>query len=249
MLIRKKEGRRKKEKKEKKNKIKTFAFNFLHCQDKSWDFGAIFYIRIVKGFHQQEYCISSLCLSWSCSHTWSTGYHFKPAQSLLNRYYCTAWVISILVQGGCGINLTRNGTRGKGMVNRFVAHGYSNTPSNRVTLFKFPSDAFLLCSWEKQVQQTQAQWKAIEHSFLCSDHLSSSNRHVHLSLELRKGGGSSLEQFKQYSIDHLWLRYILLGLRSYPSQKKTSDAYAWLVKSGCRKEQRNCREERERLMV
>ena len=41
------EERRKKE----KNKIEIFMFNFLDCEDKSWDSGAIFYIRIAKAFH------------------------------------------------------------------------------------------------------------------------------------------------------------------------------------------------------
>ena len=59
---------------------------------------------------------------------------------------------------------------GKEMVNRCVAAGCSNTPSDRVSLFKFPSDGVLRRKWEKQVQQTRAQWKATEHSFLCSDH-------------------------------------------------------------------------------
>ena len=61
-------------------------------------------------------------------------------------------------------------TPGKEMVNRCVAAGCSNTPSDRVSLFKFPSDGVLRRKWEKQVQRTRAQWKATEHSFLCSDH-------------------------------------------------------------------------------
>ena len=41
----------KEEGKKKKNKIEIFAFNFLNCEVKSYDPGAIFYIRIAKGFH------------------------------------------------------------------------------------------------------------------------------------------------------------------------------------------------------
>ena len=48
--------------------------------------------------------------------------------------------------------------------------GVPNTPSDRVSLFKFPSDGVLRRKWEKQVQRTRAQWKATEHSYLCSDH-------------------------------------------------------------------------------
>ena len=32
-----------------------------------------------------------LLLSWSCSHTLSTGCHFEPAQFLLKKYHCTSW--------------------------------------------------------------------------------------------------------------------------------------------------------------
>ena len=60
--------------------------------------------------------------------------------------------------------------RGEGMMNRYMAAGCSNTPRDRVTLFKFPSDAILICKWEKQVQRTRTQGKATEHSFLCSNH-------------------------------------------------------------------------------
>ena len=45
----KKEERRRR--KTKKNKIKIFAFDFLNCEEKSWDSGTIFDIRIAKGFH------------------------------------------------------------------------------------------------------------------------------------------------------------------------------------------------------
>ena len=56
------------------------------------------------------------------------------------------------------------------MVNSCVAAGCSNTPSDCVSLFKFPSDATVRRQWEKQVQQTRAQWKVTDHSYLCSDH-------------------------------------------------------------------------------
>ena len=35
----------------KKNRIEIFAFHFLACEEKSWDSGAIFNIKIAKGFH------------------------------------------------------------------------------------------------------------------------------------------------------------------------------------------------------
>ena len=46
MEKKKKEGRKKKN-----SKIKIFALDFVNCEEKSWDPGAIFYIRITKGFH------------------------------------------------------------------------------------------------------------------------------------------------------------------------------------------------------
>ena len=42
---------RKKEKRKKKNKIDIFSLDFLECEEKSWDSGAILYIRLTKGFH------------------------------------------------------------------------------------------------------------------------------------------------------------------------------------------------------
>ena len=56
------------------------------------------------------------------------------------------------------------------MVNRCVGAGCSNTPNDKVSLHKFPKDVSLKREWEKQVQRTRAQWKATEHSYLCSEH-------------------------------------------------------------------------------
>ena len=47
MLDEKEERRRRK----KKNKIKIFAFDFFDCEEKYWDSGVIFDIRIAKGYH------------------------------------------------------------------------------------------------------------------------------------------------------------------------------------------------------
>ena len=42
---------KKKEKgRKKKNKIEIFTFDFHDCEEKSWNSGAIFYLRIAKGF-------------------------------------------------------------------------------------------------------------------------------------------------------------------------------------------------------
>ena len=38
-------------KKKKKNKIEIFSFDFLDCEERLWDSGTIFDLRIAKGFH------------------------------------------------------------------------------------------------------------------------------------------------------------------------------------------------------
>ena len=48
VVLDEKENRKKKKK---NNKIKTLAFDFLDCEDKSWDSWAMFNITIAKGFH------------------------------------------------------------------------------------------------------------------------------------------------------------------------------------------------------
>ena len=50
MLDGMKEEERKKEERRRRT-IEIFAFDFLDCEEKSWNFGAIFDIRIAKGFH------------------------------------------------------------------------------------------------------------------------------------------------------------------------------------------------------
>ena len=59
------------------------------------------------------------------------------------------------------------------MVNKCVAAGCSNVSSGNISLFKFPNDPALRRQWEKQVQRTRAEWKAIEHLYLRSEHFTS----------------------------------------------------------------------------
>ena len=47
--MKKKKERRRRRKKKKKFEI--FVFDFLDCEEKSWDSGDIFYIKIAKSFH------------------------------------------------------------------------------------------------------------------------------------------------------------------------------------------------------
>ena len=41
----------KKKKEKEENKFATFTFDFLDCVEKYWNSGAIFDIRMAKGFH------------------------------------------------------------------------------------------------------------------------------------------------------------------------------------------------------
>ena len=50
LCLMEKKKERKKERKKKKNKIEIFELNFLDCEEKSWNSGAMFDIRIAKGF-------------------------------------------------------------------------------------------------------------------------------------------------------------------------------------------------------
>ena len=56
------------------------------------------------------------------------------------------------------------------MVNRCVAAGCSNTPSEGISLYKFPTDPRLREKWVKQVRRTRAHWNVTKYSFICSEH-------------------------------------------------------------------------------
>ena len=51
LYMREKKKKEERRKKKKKNKMEIFAFNFLDCEEKEGNSGAIFYIRIAKAFH------------------------------------------------------------------------------------------------------------------------------------------------------------------------------------------------------
>ena len=55
------------------------------------------------------------------------------------------------------------------MVHRCCAFGCSNSSSEKVSLYSFPREPAFSKQWEKQIQRTQAQWKATEAS-RCSKH-------------------------------------------------------------------------------
>ena len=104
-----------------------------------------------------------------------------------------------MVQGGCGYNITSGKEHmyvarpsyEKEMVNKSMAVGCFNTPSDCESLFKLPSNSVLRCKWEKQVQRTQAQWKVPTTCiFVVTVLLRTvlrSIQHLLLSLESRRG--------------------------------------------------------------
>ena len=49
-----------KKKKKEEERNGNFLFDFLDCEEKLWDSGAIFDIRIAKGFHLHVYGFASL---------------------------------------------------------------------------------------------------------------------------------------------------------------------------------------------
>ena len=96
-----------------------------------------------------------------------------------------------------------------------MAAGCFNTPSNHVSVFKFPRDGVLRQKWEKQVQSTRSQWKAIHvpciHFFIASTsqmNVWRLTKHLLLTLGWTKGGGWSMEWFQQYFtyISHIYPR-------------------------------------------
>ena len=73
----------KKKEEERRTKIDICTFDFLNCEKEKWNSGIVLYIRIAKGFHLLEFCITLLCLSWSCSNTLSTGCHLNQSNPYL----------------------------------------------------------------------------------------------------------------------------------------------------------------------
>ena len=91
------------------------------------------------------------------------------------------------------------------MVNRCVAAGCSNTPSEKISRFRFPRDGALRAQWEKQVQRTRAQWKATEHPYICSEHFTDDCFEVDTALA-SKFGISKRRRLKPGSIPTIFHR-------------------------------------------
>ena len=107
------------------------------------------------------------------------------------------------------------------MVNRCVAAGCSNTPSDRVSVFKFPSDGVLRRKWEKQVQRTRSQWKATEHSFLCSEHFTDDCLEVD-SAFASQFGMSKRRRLKPGAVPTIFHRPSTSQVRNSEGEKRSS---------------------------
>ena len=134
------------------------------------------------------------------------------------------------------------------MVNRCVAAGCSNVPSDRVSLFRFPKDKALMSKWEKQVQRTRDRWKVTEHSYLCSDHFTedcfevdfSSKFGIKKRRQLRPGAIPTIFHRQQPAKDQQKLSLS----RKRPSTEKNEDD-----DGTCSKRKRSVMEKRERHEV
>lgn len=140
------------------------------------------------------------------------------------------------------------------MVNRCVAAGCSNTSSDRVSLFKFPSDAVLRRKWEKQVQRTRAQWKATEHSFLCSDHFTEDCFEVDSALA-SQFGMKKRRRLRPGAVPTIFHRSSAAQVRTdeaaeeRSSRKRTAEVCPMVDDEGPSKRKRGAVEKRERREV
>ena len=141
------------------------------------------------------------------------------------------------------------------MVNRCVAAGCSNTASDHVSLFKFPKDPVLRRQWEKQVQRTRAQWKATEHSHLCSEHFPSDAFHIDSAIAATFGMKKK-KTLKPGAVPTLFIRPSAAAqpdsqVDSTRSRKRTTTAQAACETEGVSttKRMRGAFEKRERSRV
>ena len=102
-----------------------------------------------------------------------------------------------------------------------MAAGCSNTPSDRVSLFNIPSDGVLRRKWEKQVQRTRAQWKATEHSFLCSGHFTEGCFEVNSALA-SQFGMKKRRRLKHGSVPTIFHRPSTAQVRTSEAEERSS---------------------------
>ena len=138
---------------------------------------------------------------------------------------------------------------------RCVPAGCSNTASDHVSLFKFPKDPVLRRQWEKQVQRNRAQWKATEHSHLCSEHFPSDAFHIDSAIAATCGMKKK-KTLKPGAVPTLFIRPSAAAqpdsqVDSTRSRKRTTTAQAACETEGVSttKRMRGAFEKRERSRV
>ena len=132
------------------------------------------------------------------------------------------------------------------MVNRCVAAGCSNTPSDRVSLHKFPTDPKLREKWVKQVRRTCVQWTATKSSVLCSEHFTEDSFEVDSAITAMFGI-SKRRRLKPDAVPTIFLRQSSVGSASQDQQ--TRKRVADTVATSSSKCVRGATEKRERTRV
>ena len=133
------------------------------------------------------------------------------------------------------------------MVNRCVAAGCSNTPSERISLHKFPADPKLREKWVKQVRRTRAQWTPTKHSVLCSEHFSEDSFEVDSAIAATFGI-SKKRRLKSDAVPTIFKRQSSVGSGSEDQRvprKRSADPLA----ATSSKRARGAVEKRERIRV
>ena len=134
------------------------------------------------------------------------------------------------------------------IVNRCVAAGCSNTATERISLFRFPRDHALPAQWEKQVQRTRAQWKATEHSYICSEHFTDDCFKVDTALA-SKFGISKGRRLKPGSIPTIFNRSSTLCTSAETPLSRKRAAASGTDRGTVPKRKRGAVEKRERHEV
>ena len=133
------------------------------------------------------------------------------------------------------------------MVNRCVAAGCSSTPSERISLHKFPADPKLREKWVKQVRRTRAQWTPTKHSVLCSEHFSEDSFEVDSAIAATFGI-SKKRRLKPDAVPTIFKRQSSVGSGSEDQRvprKRSADPLA----ATSSKRARGAAEKRERIRV
>lgn len=133
------------------------------------------------------------------------------------------------------------------MVNRCVAAGCSNTPSERISLHKFPVDPKLREKWVKQVRRTRAQWTPTKNSVLCSEHFSEDSFEVDSAIAATFGI-SKKRRLKPDAVPTIFQRQSSVGSGAEDQRvlrKRSADPLA----ATSSKRARGAVEKRERIRV